>query len=74
MACTLGFASTGVVGAESLGSLGRLISLFLSPVFTKTLMVDRIALFGLQSSAESGVCSHTGQVDGRVEWPAQCQM
>jgi hypothetical protein len=30
-------------------------------------MVDRRALFGLQSSAETGVCSHTGHAEGSVD-------
>jgi len=65
----LGFESIGVDGADSLASLGRLVSLFLSSVFTNTLIVDRMALFGLQSAADRGVCSHTAHVEGRVEWP-----
>lgn len=62
-------ASTGVGGALSFASFGRLASLFFSSVRRKTLIVVRRALCGLQSSKESGECSHTGQEDGRRAWP-----
>jgi hypothetical protein len=32
-------------------------------------MVVRNDLFGLQSSAATGVCSQTGHDEGRVDWP-----
>jgi hypothetical protein len=32
-------------------------------------MVVRKDLFGLQSSAATGLCSQTGHVDGRIDWP-----
>jgi hypothetical protein len=33
------------------------------------LIVVRKDLFGLQSSAATGVCSQTGHDEGRVAWP-----
>lgn len=58
-------ASMGVGGADSLASFARKASLFFSAVRKKTFMVVRRDLFGLQSSAERGECSQTGQDDGR---------
>lgn len=56
--------STGAGGA---GSFGRLASLFFSAVRRNTLMVVLRDLFGLQSSADSGECSHTGHEGGRFD-------
>lgn len=64
--CT-GAASTGVSGAGSGMSLGLFASRFFSAVRRNTLIVVRNDLFGVQSSAESGECSQTGQDDGRLE-------
>lgn len=63
-----GFASTGVMGVADV-SLTCEVSLFFSAVFRKARVVMRSLLFGLQSSTETGVCSQTGQVDGRVVVP-----
>jgi hypothetical protein len=60
-------------GGGRLGACGALFAfslacarslLFFSSAFKKTLIVVRRALLGLQSSAESGVCSQTGQDSG----------
>jgi hypothetical protein len=59
--------STGVSGGDS--SFDRDASLFFSSVLRNTLIVVRSDLFGLQSAAATGVCSQTGQDEGRVEWP-----
>lgn len=64
-----GFASTGVMGVAGVASFACDVSLFFSAVFRKALVVMRSLLFGLQSSTETGVCSQTGQVDGRVVLP-----
>lgn len=45
------------------------VSRFFSAVLRKARVVMRSLLFGLQSSAETGVCSQTGQVDGSVNLP-----
>lgn len=45
-------------------------SLFFSAVFRKARVVIRSLLLGLQSSTETGVCSQTGQVVGKVDVPA----
>jgi hypothetical protein len=63
------FASTGVTGAAFFTSLGRLASLFFSSVRRKTRIVVRNALCGLQSSADSGLCSQTGHESGKLDWP-----
>lgn len=60
-----GLGSTGVTGVASLGLFD---SRFFSSVRRNTLMVVRRALCGLQSFAESGECSQTGQEAGRVDW------
>lgn len=62
-------ASTGVGGGLFLTSFNRRASRFFSSVRRKTLIVVRRDLLGLQSSAATGVCSHTGQEEGRVDWP-----
>ena len=70
----MGLASTGVMGVESLDSFSLTSSSFFSWVRRKTLMVVRSDLFGVQSSAETGLCSQTGHVEGRVDWPVvACQ-
>ena len=61
--------SRGVVGVESLTSFNLIASRFFSSVRRKTLIVVRNDLFGLQSSAATGLCSQTGQDDGSVDWP-----
>jgi hypothetical protein len=61
--------ATGVAGGVSLLCLTRASMRFFSSVRRKTLIVVRRDLCGLQSSAATGVCSHTGQEDGSVEWP-----
>lgn len=66
----LGFASHGVMGVTGVGSLAWALSRFFSAVFRKALVVMRSLLLGLQSSAETGLCSQTGQVEGRVSLPA----
>lgn len=65
----LGFASLGVMGVMGVDSFAWELSRFFSAVLRKALVVMRSLLFGLQSSAETGVCSHTGQVDGSVNLP-----
>lgn len=45
-------------------------SRFFSAVLRKALVVIRSLLLGLQSSTETGVCSQTGHVVGRVDVPA----
>ena len=63
-------ASTiGVSGGEAFASFNLAASRFFSSVLKKTLIVVRRDLFGLQSSAETGVCSQTGHEEGRVDWP-----
>jgi hypothetical protein len=59
--------SRGVAGGVCLTSFCRRASRFFSSVRRKALMVDRRALFGLQSSAETGVCSHAGHEEGSVD-------
>jgi hypothetical protein len=54
-------ASTGVGGVASLDSLGRDASRFFSAVRKNTLIVVRRDLLGLQSAADNGECSQTGQ-------------
>lgn len=66
-------ASTGT-GVASLISFSLRASRFFSSVRRKTLMVVRKALCGLQSSAETGECSQTGQVVGRVDWPVRVRL
>jgi len=61
----VGVGSMGVIGVAS---LGRLISLFFSSVLKKTLIVVLRDLCGLQSSADRGECSQTGQLVGSFEW------
>lgn len=61
--------SNGVGGGLFLTSFDRRASRFFSSVRRKTLIVVLRDLFGLQSSAATGVCSHTGQDEGRVDWP-----
>jgi hypothetical protein len=63
--------SKGVAGALFFVSFNRSASRFFSSVRRKTLIVVRRDLFGLQSSAATGVCSQTGQEDGRVDWPVE---
>lgn len=66
-------ASTiGVSGGEAFASFNRAASRFFSSVLKKTFIVVRRDLFGLQSSAETGVCSQTGHEEGRVDWPGAC--
>lgn len=50
-------------------SFCRRASRFFSSVLRNIFMVVRKALFGLQSSAETGVCSQTGHDEGSVDWP-----
>jgi hypothetical protein len=50
-------------------SFNRRASRFFSSVRRKTLTVVLRALLGLQSSAETGLCSQTGHDSGRVDWP-----
>lgn len=64
-----GFASIVGMGVEGVTSFACEESLFFSAVFRKARVVMRSLLFGLQSSTETGVCSQTGQVDGRVVLP-----
>ena len=49
-------------------SFGRFVSRFFSSVRRNTLIVVRNDLCGLQSSAERGECSQTGQEAGSVDW------
>lgn len=63
----VGFASIGVTGV---GSLACRLSRFFSAVLRNALVVIRSDLFGLQSSAEMGVCSQTGHVEGNDSLPA----
>lgn len=64
-------ATSGTVGCGLfLASFDRMASRFFSSVRRKTLIVVRRDLFGLQSSAATGVCSQTGQEEGRVDWPS----
>jgi hypothetical protein len=63
--------SKGVAGALFFVSFNRSASRFFSSVRRKTLIVVRRDLFGLQSSAATGVCSQTGQEEGRVDWPVE---
>ena len=65
----VGSGSRGVAGGLFLTSFCRRASRFFSSVLRNIFMVVRRALLGLQSSAETGVCSQTGQEDGRVDWP-----
>lgn len=69
----LGFVSMGVIGVIGVDSLACELSRFFSAVFRKALVVMRSLLLGLQSSADTGVCSQTGQVDGSVNLPASRQ-
>lgn len=62
-------ASIGVAGGVSLNFFNRNASRFFSSVRKKTLIVVRNDLFGLQSSAATGVCSQTGHEEGREDWP-----
>lgn len=57
------------MGVAGVASFACELSLFFSAVFRKALVVMRSLLLGLQSSTETGVCSQTGQVDGRVVLP-----
>lgn len=61
-----GFASTGVMGVASLACR---LSRFFSAVLRNALVVIRNDLLGLQSSAEMGVCSQTGHVEGSDNLP-----
>lgn len=61
-----GFASTGVIGVASLACR---LSRFFSAVLRNALVVIRNDLLGLQSSAEMGVCSQTGHVEGSDNLP-----
>lgn len=63
----IGLGSTGVMGVVAT-SLGLLDSRFFSSVRKNTLIVVRNALCGLQSSADNGECSQTGQEAGREDW------
>lgn len=63
----VGLGSTGVTGVAAT-SLGLLDSRFFSSVLKNTLIVVRSALCGLQSSADRGECSQTGQEAGSVDW------
>lgn len=67
----VGSTSAGVTGVVSLASLTRRASRFFSSVRRKTLIVVRRDLFGLQSSAATGVCSQTGHDEGSVDWPGR---
>lgn len=60
---------TGVSGGLFFSSFRRRASRFFSSVRRKTLIVVRKDLLGLQSSPATGVCSQTGQDEGRVNWP-----
>lgn len=60
----------GVTGVASLDSLSLASSFFFSCVRRKTLTVVRRDLWGVQPSAETGVCSHIGHVVGSVDWPS----
>lgn len=53
------------------GSFACELSRFFSAVLRKALVVMRNDLFGLQSSAEMGVCSQTGQVEGSDSLPGR---
>lgn len=64
-----GSLGTGVSGVLFFSSFRRRASRFFSSVRRKTLIVVRKDLLGLQSSAATGVCSQTGQDEGRVDWP-----
>jgi len=61
--------SDGVAGGVCFLASLSLASRFFSSVRRKTLIVVRRDLFGLQSAAETGLCSQTGHEDGSVEWP-----
>jgi hypothetical protein len=61
--------SAGVASAGAGVADGRSFSRFFSSVRRKALRVVRSALFGLQRSGETGLCSQTGQLSGRVVWP-----
>ena len=61
--------STGVNGGVSLASFNLRASRFFSSVRRKTLIVVRNDLWGLQSSDATGLCSQTGHVEGRLDWP-----
>lgn len=63
----VGFASTGVMGVASFACR---LSRFFSAVLRNALVVIRNDLLGLQSSAEIGVCSQTGHVEGSDSLPA----
>jgi len=65
----VGSVRIGVSGGEFFSSFSRRASRFFSSVRRKTLIVVRRDLFGLQSAAATGVCSQTGQEEGRVDWP-----
>lgn len=65
----VGATSGNVGGGLFFTSFDRRASRFFSSVRRKTLIVVRRDLFGLQSSAATGVCSQTGQDEGRVDWP-----
>lgn len=63
-----------MIGVMGVGSFACELSRFFSAVLRKALVVMRSLLLGLQSSADTGVCSQTGQVDGRVNLPFfRCQ-
>jgi len=59
--------SGGVVGGVFFFASLSLASRFFSSVRRKTLIVVRRDLFGLQSAADTGLCSQTGHEEGNVE-------
>jgi len=69
--CSTGVGSgkMGVSGGVFFSSFRRKASRFFSSVRKKTLIVVRNDLLGLQSAAATGVCSQTGQDEGRLDWP-----
>jgi hypothetical protein len=69
-AAGVGSGSIGVSGGvASFASFNRRASRFFSSVRRKTLIVVRNDLWGLQSSDATGLCSQTGHVDGKLDWP-----
>lgn len=64
-------AIRGVSGGVFFSSFNRRASRFFSSVRKKTLIVVRNDLLGFESAPATGLCSHTGQVAGSVDWPTE---
>jgi len=58
--------SDGVAGGVFFFTSLSLASRFFSSVLRNTLIVVRRDLFGLQSAADTGLCSQTGHEEGNV--------